>query len=201
MTCCNNDDSIIVVKGDDTDFNDQKFLTLNFRTDVWDLSELSASFTICGITKTYQDLSGGSIEIVYSAAETSRIPYGKQRGILKVFKNGKQVTLDNLIPFEFISLVHGNSIATKPFEYTIVVEQGGETVLNIDVEAGVSVEVGTTTTLPAGSDATVTNVGTPNHLVLDFGIPQGIQGETGEQGPQGETGPSGKDATIIIRRL
>lgn len=48
--------------------------------------------------------------------------------------------------------------------------------------------VGTTTTLPAGSPATVTNSGDSHNMVLDFGIPQGPQGE---QGIQGETGPQG----------
>lgn len=56
---------------------------------------------------------------------------------------------------------------------------------------GATVEVGTTTTLPAGSDATVTNSGTETEVVLDFGIPQGIKGDTGEQGPQGAQGPKG----------
>lgn len=197
-SCLNNENAIVVVKGDDTDFNDQKFLTLYINSEVWDLSELSATFTICGITKKYQDLSSGTIDIVYSAAETSKIPMGKQRGILKVFKNGKQATVDNLIPFEFISLVHGNAIATRPFEMTINVEQGGTNVLNIDVEAGISVEVGTTTTLPTGEDAYVINSGTPDHLVLDFGIPanRGPQGEKGDPGEPGEPGQDGKDATI-----
>ena len=36
-----------------------------------------------------------------------------------------------------------------------------------------TVSVGTTTTLPAGSSATVTNSGTASDLVLDFGIPRG----------------------------
>ena len=36
-----------------------------------------------------------------------------------------------------------------------------------------TVNVGTTTTLPAGSDATVTNSGTENNAILDFGIPKG----------------------------
>ena len=36
-----------------------------------------------------------------------------------------------------------------------------------------TVEVGTVTTLPAGSAATVTNSGTASAAVLDFGIPQG----------------------------
>ena len=41
-----------------------------------------------------------------------------------------------------------------------------------------TITVGTTTTLPAGSSATVTNSGTTSAAVLDFGIPQGPQGFT-----------------------
>jgi hypothetical protein len=33
--------------------------------------------------------------------------------------------------------------------------------------------IGTVTTLPAGEDATVTNVGTPGNVILDFAIPMG----------------------------
>ena len=51
-----------------------------------------------------------------------------------------------------------------------------------------SVEVGEVTTLPAGSDATVTNSGNEHQIVLDFGLPKGDKGE------QGETGETGKSA-------
>ena len=60
-----------------------------------------------------------------------------------------------------------------------------------------NISVGSVTTLPAGSNATVVNSGTSMDAVLDFGIPQGPQGETGATGPagpqgiQGETGPAG----------
>ena len=63
-----------------------------------------------------------------------------------------------------------------------------------------NISIGTVTTLPDGSNATVVNSGTSMDAVLDFGIPagpQGIQGETGPVGPagpqgiQGETGPVG----------
>lgn len=42
--------------------------------------------------------------------------------------------------------------------------------------------VGTTTTLAAGEDATVVNSGTSSAAVLNFAIPQGIQGLTGADG-------------------
>lgn len=40
----------------------------------------------------------------------------------------------------------------------------------------VTVNIGTTTTLPPGSNATVTNVGDPVNVILDFGIPRGNPG-------------------------
>lgn len=60
-----------------------------------------------------------------------------------------------------------------------------------------TITVGTTTTGAAGTDATVTNSGTADDLILDFTIPQGedgMTGPTGPTGPQGEagiTGPTG----------
>lgn len=50
-----------------------------------------------------------------------------------------------------------------------------------------SVEVGEVTTLPAGSDATVTNSGNDYEVVLDFGIPQGAKGDTGDTGATGKS--------------
>lgn len=60
-----------------------------------------------------------------------------------------------------------------------------------------TIEVGTVTTGEAGSQASIVNVGTDEHAVLDFTIPkgdqgiQGIQGIQGEQGPKGDTGLQG----------
>lgn len=54
-----------------------------------------------------------------------------------------------------------------------------------EISASVSVTVGTTSTLPAGSDASVTNTGTAANPVLNFGIPQGPQGTQGNPGPDG----------------
>lgn len=58
------------------------------------------------------------------------------------------------------------------------------------VDAGVSVTVGTTTTLPAGSSATVTNSGTDTDPILNFGIPQGATGQNGQDGTDGQDGVS-----------
>lgn len=60
--------------------------------------------------------------------------------------------------------------------------------------ADLTFQIGTVTTLPAGSQATasVTQVG--NVVTLNLGIPegeQGPQGDTGPAGPQGDPGPTG----------
>lgn len=54
--------------------------------------------------------------------------------------------------------------------------------------AAATVSVGQVTTLPAGSQATVTNSGDENAAVLNFGIPQGATGQTGANGTDGQDG-------------
>jgi len=62
-------------------------------------------------------------------------------------------------------------------------------------QLGASITIGSVTTLPAGSAATVTNVGTSKKAILNFGVPKGIDGTgaggTGSVGPQGPQGIQG----------
>lgn len=51
-----------------------------------------------------------------------------------------------------------------------------------------TVTVGTVTTLPAGSSATVTNSGTTSAAVFDFGIPKGADGTGAVSSVNGQTG-------------
>lgn len=69
------------------------------------------------------------------------------------------------------------------FSGNCTVEDTGESIKVTvpDVPAG-QVSVGETETLPAGSSAAVTQRGTAENRVLDFGIPTGPQGPQGEQG-------------------
>lgn len=48
-----------------------------------------------------------------------------------------------------------------------------------DTGDAATIQIGAVTTLPAGSQATVENVGTPTAAIINFGIPQGAQGEKG----------------------
>lgn len=182
--------AIVIVRNNDTNWNGANFLTINLETEILDLSDFKATLNMSGIIKEFDDLSSGSIEVNLSAQETKNLPPFFNGVLNLIDSTGKVATIESLIPFKVISTVHNNAIATEPYTLNFDVKQGGETILTVNVESAVSVEVGTTTTLPAGSDATVTNSGTLNHLVLDFGIPQGIQGV------QGETGADGQSATI-----
>ena len=54
-----------------------------------------------------------------------------------------------------------------------------------------TIDVGNTQTGLPGTDALVTNVGTTENVILDFVIPAGPTGPTGDIGPTGPTGDIG----------
>jgi Chaperone of endosialidase len=55
-------------------------------------------------------------------------------------------------------------------------------------DAAATINVGSTTTGAAGTNASVTNSGTSSAVVLNFTIPRGATGATGPQGPAGADG-------------
>ena len=65
-------------------------------------------------------------------------------------------------------------------------------------QGATTIDVGTTTTTDPGTNASVTNVGTNENVILDFTIPRGAIGATGPTGPhgsqcaRGDSGPSGR---------
>lgn len=61
-----------------------------------------------------------------------------------------------------------------------------------------TIEIGITTTGAPGTQATVTNSGTNENVILDFTIPAGPTGSTGSTGP---TGPTGATPTIALDSL
>ena len=64
-----------------------------------------------------------------------------------------------------------------------------------------TIAVGTTTTLPAGSNATVENVGTDTAAVFNFGIPRGSSGGGGGDAMWGEIGGTLSDQTDLNTAL
>jgi hypothetical protein len=79
----------------------------------------------------------------------------------------------------------GNLILKQTSAYVYVLSLAGT---GGSAATTVSVKVGGTTTLPAGSDANVYNSGDEQDVVLQFAIPQGA---TGARGPKGDTGATG----------
>ena len=102
-----------------------------------------------------------------------------------------------------VQLVEPTTLVVTPQEATIVTSspgpQGatgatGATGAKGDTGntgAAATIAAGSTTTLSAGSSATVSNSGTSSAAVFNFGIPQGIKGDTGATGATGATGSSG----------
>jgi hypothetical protein len=62
-----------------------------------------------------------------------------------------------------------------------------------------TIEVGTTTTGPPGSDAAVRNVGTPHAAILALTLPRGVVGPAGPPGPPGRIGPAGLAGGSAVR--
>jgi hypothetical protein len=65
------------------------------------------------------------------------------------------------------------------------------------VDASITITIGTTTTLPAGSSATVTNTGTTTDPVFNFGIPKGDTGAAGQDGTDGTSAGFGTPTASV----
>ena len=79
-----------------------------------------------------------------------------------------------------------------------------------DTNTTLTVNIGTVTTGEAGTNASVTNIGTPTAAVLDFVIPKGekgdrgltgAKGEKGDKGDKGDTGATADPATMKYRMV
>ena len=60
--------------------------------------------------------------------------------------------------------------------------------------AAATISIGSVTSVPNGSPATVTNTGTSSAATFDFDIPAGVAGPAGPDGPDGPPGPPGPAA-------
>jgi hypothetical protein len=64
-----------------------------------------------------------------------------------------------------------------------------------------TIVVGTVVTVPSGQPATVTNAGTPSAAVFNFGLPQGVKGDTGATGAAGQGVPTGGTAGQVLAKI
>lgn len=77
----------------------------------------------------------------------------------------------------------------------------GDPGIDGDPGEAASVEIGTITTLPAGSEATVDNVGTTTNAIINFGIPRGDPGEDGDDGEDGDGDVNAPDAAVVVDEI
>ena len=126
---------IYIHKGDSTVFaNVDKFLTFNIITQL-ELSDWTATFQLGSITKTIDDITSKSFEVVLTAQDTSNLLYGEMFGSLKLTdNNGNIKTIINTIPFCIT-----NEVIESQFEIldlTIPETAGTEIALTVGVPTG-----------------------------------------------------------------
>jgi hypothetical protein len=97
----------------------------------------------------------------------------------------------------YLSLAAGNNEEPDlfPGSWAVLAQSGGVGATG----AAATVTVGSVTTLPAGSSATVMNTGTAGAAVLNFGIPQGAAGTSGGSGTG--SGTSGGSFAAIFHTV
>lgn len=199
--CCTADERIIIVRKNDTDFNNGNLVEFNITSDIYNVADFTAELILGDIKREFDDLSSGTINFNLSKEETATLPYGNIDGVMNfIDSQGRVATISSIIPFRVVGIVENDAIKTSDVNYTINVEQGGQNIFNIDVKTNVSVSVGTVETLPAGSSAYVENVGTSQGVVLNFGIPRGENGIDGQSATVDvgttQTLPTGQDAYV-----
>lgn len=90
---------ITIIKGDDTNFIDDQFIVIHFKTDI-DMSGFKAIFSLGEVKLTYGELSSKRIEIILSKEITAQLQTGKQFGELKLIDTKNRVrTITSVIPF------------------------------------------------------------------------------------------------------
>ncbi|MCM1260696.1 MAG: hypothetical protein NC222_07065, partial [Staphylococcus sp.] len=91
---------ITLIKGDDTNWNDEQSFVINLDTEL-DLTEgFSAEFTLGDITKKFPVIEENKIEPVLTHKETSKLDIGYLNGTLKIFDYQMRIkTIKSNIPF------------------------------------------------------------------------------------------------------
>lgn len=128
--------AITIVRGDDTNWRGIDFITVNINAPMLDLSTFKAVFVLANITKNFNDISSGSFTLNFSAQETANLPTTCYGALRLIDSSNRIATLETVIPFNVISQVHGNAIATEPYTITFDVTQGDEYILDFEVKVG-----------------------------------------------------------------
>lgn len=130
MTCELDKKYIYIYKGDDTNWNNEQFLTVNVTSEAVDLSTMTAKFILGSYTKTYP-LTTGSFQIDLAHAVTGAYACGPINGVIQILDaQGRIKTASNTIPFYVTNKV----IAAQDMTYNVPVPEGSQ--IDIDVNIG-----------------------------------------------------------------
>lgn len=122
-------EAIKIFKGNDTDFNDDKFITIKLTSNI-DLSDFVGKFVLGSFSQTGV-LADGKMEIVIPRSYTSQFPLGNMCGTFALIDNkGRYATITNTILFSIT-----NEVFT-PTEEEIQLETPEDYPVEIVVEVG-----------------------------------------------------------------
>lgn len=123
---------IYIHKGDDTDFNDNSFLTFNIITEK-DLTNWQAKFILNGLEKTFEDITSKSFELHFTDEETGQFKLGKTTNELKLIdEKGKTKTVSKNLDIYIISDV----IENEPQEINLPILKDEGIDINISLANG-----------------------------------------------------------------
>lgn len=132
MTCDLEKKYIYIYKGDDTNWNNEQFLTVNVTSEAVDLSTMTAKFILGSYTKTFP-LTTGSFQIDLTHAVTGTYAYGPINGVIQILDSEQRIkTVSNTIPFYITNKV----IAAQDETYNVEVPEGSPIDINIDIGFG-----------------------------------------------------------------
>ena len=126
---------IYIFKGDDTNWNNERFVTVNVNAQTGvDLSDMTAKFMLGSYTKEYP-LTTGIFTIDLSAAITGQYAFGPICGTIQILDSeGRIKTACNTIPFYITDKV----IAEQHQTLDIDLPQGSPVSINLSVGGTVS---------------------------------------------------------------
>ena len=116
--------AITIIKGDDTNWNDQQTFVININTTL-DLSDgFSAEFTLGDIKKEFDFIQDNKIYPILSNKETSTLPLGYINGVLKIYDNQRRIrTIKSNIPFNVRGGVYSSNADINADGETIPTEE------------------------------------------------------------------------------
>lgn len=111
MSCCNSQNTITIVQGDDTNaLNNSIVFTLE--TDI-DLTGYSAIFQVESLQYKWDDISSKELFLVFTKQQTATLEAGMYMGALKIFDpSNLAVTVIRNIPVNVLPMVVDNPVET-----------------------------------------------------------------------------------------